>query len=212
MTVNVYANIFTEDEIQSLLNFFEKDDEFLPNNDNQYERTKDLDWTDSWPRHILKTKLDSILEPYEVETIFINRTKTHFGIHADTGSYHQLIYKNVLIPLEYKGPSYTIFFNNHLNRTQARLCKNPVHVKENEEIISDYQEISNYNKFTKFDNVAYSKYFRHTNIEELNGLTFDCAYEWNIGDLVTWDRTQLHCASEEHDYKTWLSIFTNYRK
>jgi hypothetical protein len=222
MTVIVHSNIFSNDEIQTLLSFFEKNDNFLNpvddsykeilKNRHHYERTKNLDWTDAWPRDIIKSKLDDILEPYEIETIFINRTVTHFGIHADTGSYHDLIYKNVLIPLEYQGPSYTIFFNNHLNRVQARLCKNPVHVRDNEEVISDYREIGNYNESAKFNTEVYSKYFKHTDIGELDGLTFDRAYQWNIGDLVTWDRTQLHCAGEEHTYKTWLSIFTNYRK
>lgn len=223
MTVQVYSNIFTKDEIQLLLDFFEQDDEYLSDyneeyreilkNRHNYERTKSPAWTDSWPQYIIKEKLDSILEPYEVETIFINRTKTHFGIHADTGTYHPLIYKNVLIPLEYKGPSYTIFFKNFLNRTQARLDKNTKFVTSiDENIITDYREIGNYNELAKFDTVAYSKYFKHTSIEDLEGLTFDYAYEWNIGDLVTWDRNQLHCAGEEHDYKTWISIFTNYRK
>jgi hypothetical protein len=108
MTVTVYSNVFTNNEIQTLLSFFEKDDVFLSAADDSYkeilkgrhhhERTKNLDWTDSWPREIIKAKLDVILEPYEIETIFINRTVTHFGIHADTGSYHESIYKNVLIP------------------------------------------------------------------------------------------------------------------
>ena len=46
-----------------------------------------------------------------------------------------------------------------------------------------------------FDKDKHKKYLRHENIKNLKGLEIEMIYKWKIGEILVWDRTQLHCSS-----------------
>ena len=52
------------------------------------------------------------------------------------------------------------------------------------------------------------KYFNHMTSADVHGFTFDQCYEWILGDVITWDRTQLHCTASGPTGKLFLTIFT----
>ena len=65
-----------------------------------------------------------------------------------------------------------------------------------------------YNKkdFSKKD---HEKYLGHEKIENLSGLEIDMVYEWEIGSMLIFDRTRLHCSSSLIDgKKIGLTTFT----
>ena len=43
-----------------------------------------------------------------------------------------------------------------------------------------------------FDKKIYEKYLSHQPYEDLAGLVVDTIYEWEIGDMITWDRSRIH--------------------
>ena len=75
---------------------------------------------------------------------------------------------------------------------------------------SDYTKITNYDENLRFDESIHRQYISHIPIETLHGLTVDKIYNWEIGSVLTFPRTQLHCATSTHSRKIGVSVFTNY--
>ena len=50
-------------------------------------------------------------------------------------------------------------------------------------------------KGKNFDKKKHIKYLKHENIKNLKGLEIDIVYKWKLGEVLIWDRTQLHCSS-----------------
>ena len=60
-----------------------------------------------------------------------------------------------------------------------------------------------------FDEEAHQKYLNHEKIENLIGLEVDLVYEWEVGSMLIFDRTNLHCSSSVIDgKKIGLTTFT----
>ena len=46
-----------------------------------------------------------------------------------------------------------------------------------------------------FDKKYTEKYLNHENINNLKGLEVDLIYEWELGSMLIFDRSHLHCSS-----------------
>ena len=46
-----------------------------------------------------------------------------------------------------------------------------------------------------FDKEIHAKYLKHENIDNLKGLEVELIYEWEVGSMLIFDRTHLHCSS-----------------
>ena len=46
-----------------------------------------------------------------------------------------------------------------------------------------------------FDKEIHTKYLKHENINNLKGLEVELIYEWEVGSMLIFDRTHLHCSS-----------------
>jgi hypothetical protein len=55
----------------------------------------------------------------------------------------------------------------------------------------------------------YNRYLQHLDIEDLEGLEFDCYVPWVPGDVIVFPREQLHAASSGVLPKLGVSVFTN---
>lgn len=75
---------------------------------------------------------------------------------------------------------------------------------------SDYSQIKNLQPEKKFNIQDHAKYLNHIDIENLHGLAIDQVVTWEPGQVIVFDRTQLHCASAGHKFKLGLTIFTNH--
>ena len=67
------------------------------------------------------------------------------------------------------------------------------------------------NMFEKkpFNNDDHKKYLKHEKIENLLGLEIDLVYEWELGSMLIFDRTRLHCSSSLIEgKKIGLTTFT----
>jgi hypothetical protein len=133
------------------------------------------------------------------------------GLHIDGGfNYDDLIYKQTLIPLTPVG-STVIFKNRHYgNSTNFTIDKEELKIKKlnygqnkrSDEHIGMYGE----KPFSKED---HKKFLNHEKIENLKGLEIEIVYEWELGSMLIFDRTNLHCSSSKIEgKKIGLTTFT----
>ena len=133
------------------------------------------------------------------------------GLHVDAGfNLDEIIYKQTLIPLTSKGS--TVIFKNKFygNSTNFTINKEELEIRKlnygQNKRSSEHLELYKNKPFKKSD---YEKYLTHENIENLSGLEIDMVYEWEIGSILIFDRTRLHCSSSLIDgKKIGLTTFT----
>ena len=60
-----------------------------------------------------------------------------------------------------------------------------------------------------FKKEDHEQYLKHEKIENLSGLEVDIVYEWELGSMLIFDRTRLHCSSSKIEgKKIGLTTFT----
>ncbi len=133
------------------------------------------------------------------------------GLHVDAGfNLEEIIFKQTLIPLTSKGS--TVIFRNKFygNSTNFTIDKNELKftdLKYGQNIRSS-EHLKLYEK-KPFDAENHKKYLKHENIENLSGLEIDMVYEWEIGSMLIFDRSRLHCSSSLIEgKKIGLTTFT----
>jgi hypothetical protein len=72
----------------------------------------------------------------------------------------------------------------------------------------DYSDIINYDPESRFPEDCHRRFLDHIPIENLHGLTLEGIADWQPGDVIRFDRKQLHCAGSGHDMKIGITIFT----
>jgi hypothetical protein len=118
------------------------------------------------------------------------------GLHVDAGfNLDEVIFKQTLIPLTSKGS--TIIFKNKFygNSTNFTIDQNELKVKDLKygQNIRSSEHLKIFKK-NPFNQEHYNKYLKHENIENLSGLEIDLVYEWELGSMLIFDRTRLHCS------------------
>tara|TARA_B100000886_G_C20395798_1_gene480318 strand:- start:65 stop:772 length:708 start_codon:yes stop_codon:yes gene_type:complete len=133
------------------------------------------------------------------------------GLHVDAGfNLDEIIYKQTLIPLTSKGS--TVIFKNKFygNSTNFTIDENELKIK-NLKYGQNIRSSEHLNLFEKkpFKSEDHKKYLKHEKIENLTGLEIDIVYEWEIGSMLIFDRTRLHCSSSTIEgKKIGLTTFT----
>ena len=133
------------------------------------------------------------------------------GLHVDAGfNTEEIIYKQTLIPLTPKGG--TVIFKNKFYGSSTNFTVDKEELKEKKlkygQNIRSSEHLNLY-KNIPFNNSEYEKYLKHEKIENLSGLEIDIVYEWELGSMLIFDRTRLHCSSSLIDgKKIGLTTFT----
>ena len=133
------------------------------------------------------------------------------GLHVDAGfNLDEIIFKQTLIPLTSKGS--TVIFKNKFygNSTNFTIDENELKIK-NLKYGQNFRSSEHLDIYEKkpFNQDQYNKYLKHENIENLSGLEIDLVYEWEIGSMLIFDRTRLHCSSSLIEgKKIGLTTFT----
>ena len=74
--------------------------------------------------------------------------------------------------------------------------------------VPTHLHLSMYDK-KPFDRKVHAKYLTHEKIENLAGLEVEFVYEWELGSMLIFDRTHLHCSSSKiEEAKISLTTFT----
>ena len=133
------------------------------------------------------------------------------GLHVDAGfNLDEIIYKQTLIPLTSKGS--TVIFKNKFygNSTSFTIDESELKIKDLKygQNFRSSDHLKMYEK-KPFNENDHQKYLQHEKIENLTGLEIDLVYEWEIGSMLIFDRSRLHCSSSIIDgKKIGLTTFT----
>ena len=119
------------------------------------------------------------------------------GLHVDAGfNLEEIIFKQTLIPLTSKGS--TVIFKNKFygNSTNFTIDNDELKIK-NLKYGQNVRSSEHLKIFEKksFNQKDHEKYLKHEKIENLSGLEIDLVYEWELGSMLIFDRSRLHCSS-----------------
>ncbi len=220
----VLKKFFSSNDLDKFLNLYE----CLPTTvDNKKQKVIKKRWIEGYGKDLelfFKKKLESELGLFKMDNLISDDGKECFGLfqesynplklHVDAGfNLNDLIYKQTLVPLSKYGQ--TVIFKNRFYGYSTNFTRNEAELTENNE--NEFKKGKNVRSDKhlemfgdkSFDEKNYKKYLIHEDIDNLRGLELEFIYEWNLGDLLIFDRTNLHCSSSNiKDKKIGLTTFT----
>ena len=217
----VIKNLFNKSEIEKFFNLYKElpttvhnkkqnviKKRWLKNYSNELE---DL-FYNKVKNEIGDFKMDNLKDEKNEDILgLFQESYNPIGLHVDAGfNLDEIIFKQTLIPLTSKGS--TVIFKNKFygNSTNFTIDKDELNVKDLKygQNFRSSEHIDMYNK-KPFDKKNHEKYLKHEKIENLAGLEVDLVYEWELGSMLIFDRTRLHCSSSVIDgKKIGLTTFT----
>ena len=217
----VIKNLFSKNEIEKFLNLYQElpttvhnkkqnvvKKRWLKNYNNELESI----FYDRVKNEIGEFKMDNLKDENNNDILgLFQESYNPIGLHVDAGfNLDEIIFKQTLIPLTSKGS--TVIFKNKFygNSTNFTIDENELKIKDlkygQNFRSSEHLEMYEKKLFKKED---HEKYLKHEKIENLSGLEIDLVYEWEVGSMLIFDRTRLHCSSSVIEgKKIGLTTFT----
>jgi hypothetical protein len=217
----VLKNIFSKEEIEKFTNLY---NELPVTVHNKKQNVIKKRWLIEYGKELEKLfygklrneigdfKYDNLKDDNGNEILgLFQESYNPIGLHIDGGfNFEDIIYKQTLIPLTPKG-STVIFKNRYYGQsTNFTIDQNELEIKDlkygQNKRSSDHVGLFG-DKI--FDEQLHKKYLNHEKIENLIGLEVELIYEWEIGTILIFDRSNLHCSSSVIDgKKLGLTTFT----
>lgn len=220
----VYKKFFSKKEIQELLNLYEQlpitvhnkkqnviKKRWLKNSDKEIEKN----FINKLTTVIGEFKMDNLKSENNNEDILglFQESFGPIGIHVDAGfNLEDIIYKQTLVPFDNYGQ--TVIFKNKFYgyATNFTIDQKEIEEFKNQFTPGKNKRSDDHRKLygdKDFDKKLHSQYLKHVNYDNLKGLEIELIYEWNVGDLLVFDRTHIHAAScNINKKKTGLATFT----
>ncbi len=217
----VLKNVFNTDEINKFLDLYKN----LPITvHNKKQNVIKKRWLSNYGKELEKLfykKLSAEIGDFKYDNLsaddgsnilgLFQESYNPIGLHIDGGfNFEDLIYKQSLIPLTPLGS--TVIFKNrfygqstNFTTDKSELEKKNLKYGQNKR---SSEHLGLYGD-KPFDEEIHKKYLKHEKIENLLGLEVDLIYEWEIGSMLIFDRTNLHCSSSVIEgKKIGLTTFT----
>ncbi|MEC7136984.1 MAG: hypothetical protein VXW51_04445 [Pseudomonadota bacterium] len=217
----VLKNIFNRDEIEKFLQLYEN----LPITvHNKKQNVIKKRWLSNYGEDLEKLfykKLSNEIGDFKYDNLksedgksilgLFQESYNPIGLHIDGGfDFKDLIYKQSLIPLTPVGS--TIIFKNRFYGQSTNFTIDKDELKKKDLKYGQNNRSSEHlNLFGKkpFDLQLHKKYLNHEKIENLAGLEVELIYEWELGSMLIFDRSNLHCSSSVIEgKKIGLTTFT----
>ena len=217
----VIKNIFTENEIKKFLELYLE----LPTTvHNKKQNVIKKRWLFDYGKDLQKTfykKVKDIIGDFKMDNLksddgndiwgLFQESYNPIGLHIDSGfNYDDHIYKQTLIPLTPVGS--TVIFKN---RFYGKSTNFTIDKKELEMKNLKYGQNLRSSEHTKmfgqkpFDEKIYNKFLSHEKLDNLKGLEVELIYKWEVGSILIFDRSHLHCSSSQIEgKKIGLTTFT----
>ena len=209
----VIKNLFSKTEIEEFLNLYKKLPTTVHNKKQNVIKKRWLKDYNKELENLFYEKVKNEIGDFKMDNLkdeknddilgLFQESYNPIGLHVDAGfNSDEIIYKQTLIPLTSKGS--TVIFKNKFygNSTNFTIDENDLKVKDlkygQNFRSSDHLKIYEQKPFNKDD---YEKYLKHEKIDNLSGLEIDLVYEWELGSILIFDRTRLHCSSSLIDGK-----------
>jgi len=217
----VIKNLFNRKEIENFLDLYKSLPTTVHNKKQNVIKKRWLKNYNDELEHLFCKKVKNEIGDFKMDNLkdeknndilgLFQESYNPIGLHVDAGfNLNEIIFKQTLIPLTSKGS--TVIFKNKFygNSTNFTIDDNELKVKDlkygQNFRSSDHLKIYEKKDFNKED---HQKYLKHEKIENLSGLEIDLVYEWELGSMLIFDRTRLHCSSSIIDgKKLGLTTFT----
>ena len=203
----IIKNLYSKEEIEEFLNLYKN----LPTTThNKKQNVIKKRWLQGYNQKLEKLfcerlrkeigdfKMDNLQEENGKDIYgLIQESYAPIGLHVDAGfeSKNQ-IYKQSLIPLTPVGS--TVIFKNRFYEQSTSFTQDPEELKKKNLTYGQNKRSSEHLKLyggKPFDKKIHEKYLKHENIDNLKGLEVEMIYEWEVGSMLIFDRTHLHCSS-----------------
>jgi len=217
----ILKNIFNKNEINKFLNLYNELPITIHNKKQNVikkrwliEHGKELEeiFYNRLKNEIGDFKYDNLKDDNKNDILgLFQESYNPIGLHIDGGfNFDDLIYKQSLIPLTPSGS--TVIFKNRFygQSTNFTIDQDELEVKKLK-YGQNKRSNAHIRMFGKkpFDEQLYKKYLNHEKIENLIGLEVELIYEWEVGSMLIFDRSNLHCSSSVIDgKKIGLTTFT----
>ena len=217
----ILKNLFSKSEVEKFLNLYHDLPTTVHNKKQNvikkrwlknYSEELENIFFDKLKNEIGEFKMDNLKDENNEDILgLFQESYNPIGLHVDAGfNLNEIIFKQTLIPLTSKGS--TVIFKNKFygNSTNFTIDENELKIKDLN-YGQNYRSSEHLKLFEKkpFNKESHEKYLNHEKIENLSGLEIDTVYEWELGSMLIFDRTRLHCSSSVIEgKKIGLTTFT----
>ncbi len=203
----IIKNLYSKDEIEEFLKLY-KDLPTTVHNKKQnvikkrwlqgYNEKLEQLFCERLKNEIGEFKMDNLQDENGKDIYgLIQESYAPIGLHVDAGfEVKSQIYKQSLIPLSPVGS--TVIFKNRFYEGSTNFTQDPEELKKKDLNYGQNKRSSEHLKLygdKPFDKKIHEKYLKHENIDNLKGLDVELIYQWEVGSMLIFDRTHLHCSS-----------------
>ncbi len=203
----VIKNLFSKEEIKDFLKLYTDLPTTVHNKKQNvikkrwlqgYNKNLEKLFFERLKKHIGDFKMDNLQDENGKDIYgLIQESYAPIGLHVDGGfELNSQIYKQSLIPLTPKGS--TVIFKNRFYEESTSFTQDPEELKKKDLKYGQNKRSSEHLKLygnEPFDKDIHEKYLKHENIDNLKGLKVELIYEWEVGSMLIFDRSHLHCSS-----------------
>ncbi len=217
----IIKNLFNDNEINKFLDLYKKLPLTVHNKKQNVIKKRWLKNFNQELEDLFYSKVNNEIGDFKMDNLkdeknedilgLFQESYNPIGLHVDAGfNTNEIIYKQTLIPLTAKGS--TVIFKNKFYGNSTNFTVDTEELKKKDlkygQNIRSAEHLELYNNKT-FNRTDFEKYLKHEKIENLSGLEIDIVYEWELGSMLIFDRTRLHCSSSIIDgKKIGLTTFT----
>ena len=203
----IIKNIFNKDEINNFLKLYKNLPVTTHNKKQNVVKKRWLQGYDLKLEKIFCERLKKEIGNFQMDNLkdengkdifgLIQESYNPIGLHVDAGfDLNNQIYKQTLIPLSSVGS--TVIFKNRFYDGSTSFTQDPEELKKKDLKYGQNKRSDIHLKLygdKPFDTEIHKKYLQHERIENLKGLEVELIYEWEVGSMLIFDRSHLHCSS-----------------
>ena len=203
----IIKNLFNKEEINEFLNLYKSLPITVHNKKQNVIKKRWLQGFNKKLEKIFYDKLQNEIGNFKMDNLkdengkdilgLIQESYAPIGLHVDGGfELNNQIYKQSLIPLTSVGS--TVIFKNRYYEGSTSFTQDPDELKKKNLKYGQNKRSNIHLKLygdKPFDKKIHQKYLQHEDINNLKGLEVELIYEWEVGSMLIFDRTHLHCSS-----------------
>ena len=203
----IIKNLFNKEEINEFLNLYKSLPITVHNKKQNVIKKRWLQGFNKKLEKIFYDRLQNEIGNFKMDNLkdengkdilgLIQESYAPIGLHVDGGfELNNQIYKQSLIPLTSVGS--TVIFKNRYYEGSTSFTLDPDELKKKNLKYGQNKRSNIHLKLygdKPFDKKIHQKYLQHEDINNLKGLEVELIYEWEVGSMLIFDRTHLHCSS-----------------
>ena len=203
----VIKNFFNEKEIQEFLKLYQNLPITVHNKKQNVIKKRWLQGYNIDLEKIFRERLEKEIGLFKMDNLkdeegrdilgLIQESYAPIGLHVDGGfELKNQIYKQTLIPLSSVGS--TVIFKNRYYGGSTNFTQDPIELAKKDLNYGQNKRSDIHLKMygnKPFDKTIHQKYLQHEDINNLKGLEVELIYKWEVGSILIFDRTHLHCSS-----------------